>query len=52
MNNKKGLGDKVEDVIKFVAPKTHSRKRDCRKCKKRKENLNTVGELIWPTKTQ
>jgi hypothetical protein len=50
MEKKKGLGDKVEDVIKFVAPKTHARKRNCRRCKKRKERLNNAGEKIWPTK--
>lgn len=50
MKTKEGLGDKVENLIKIVLPLTHSRKRDCRKCKKRKEKLNKVGELIWSTK--
>ena len=49
-NKKDGLGDKVEKVIKFIAPGVHRRKRNCRKCKKRKQNLNELGDKIWPTK--
>tara|TARA_B110000014_G_C19923757_1_gene477895 strand:- start:567 stop:728 length:162 start_codon:yes stop_codon:yes gene_type:complete len=49
-DKKDGLGDKVEKAIKFIAPKTHSRKRNCRKCRKRKQDLNELGDKLWPTK--
>ena len=49
-DKKDGLGDKVEKVIKFIAPRTHSRKKNCRNCRKRKNKLNKFGDKIWPTK--
>lgn len=41
--NKKGLGDKVEEVIKIVAPKFAEKKKDCIGCKKRKRWLNNFN---------
>lgn len=34
------LGDKVEKVIKTVAPKLHNRKKNCNRCARRKALLN------------
>tara|TARA_R110002126_G_scaffold46263_1_gene130439 strand:+ start:816 stop:1022 length:207 start_codon:yes stop_codon:yes gene_type:complete len=42
-NQKKGLGDKVADIIKFVAPKLAEKKKDCPGCLKRKTWLNNNG---------
>jgi|TARA_R110000796_G_scaffold2487_7_gene9807 hypothetical protein len=42
-NEKKGLGDKVADAIKFVAPKFAERRKDCPACKRRKTWLNNNG---------
>lgn len=41
-NNKKGLGDKVESLIKLVAPNL-AKNKDCEGCKKRKEWLNNFN---------
>jgi|TARA_R110000796_G_scaffold59008_5_gene135949 hypothetical protein len=38
-----GLGDKVEKLIKKVAPKFAERKKDCIGCKKRKYWLNNIN---------
>jgi len=37
------LGDKVEQIIKTIAPKLSERKKGCRKCKQRKEWLNNLN---------
>lgn len=42
-NQKKGLGDKVADIIKFVAPRLAEKKKDCPGCLKRKTWLNNNG---------
>lgn len=42
-NEKRGLGDKVADAIKFVAPKFAERKKDCVACNKRRTWLNNNG---------
>ena len=42
-DDKKGLGDKVADVIKFIAPKFADSKKDCIPCKERREWLNNNG---------
>ena len=39
---KKGLGDRVESVIKAVAPKLHKKKENCNSCKRRKAILNKM----------
>ena len=39
----KGLGDKVESLIKKVAPTLSENYKECKGCKKRKEWLNNVG---------
>ena len=36
------LGDKVEAVIKAIAPKLHKRKVDCSACARRKARLNKI----------
>ena len=36
------LGDKVEAVIKLVAPKLHERKVNCSACARRKAMLNKI----------
>jgi len=36
------LGDKVESVIKLVAPKLHKRKSNCNACARRKARLNKI----------
>ena len=36
------LGDKVEGVIKAIAPKLHARKKECLPCKRRKAILNKI----------
>lgn len=38
--NKKGLGDKIEEVIKTISPKFAEKKKNCKRCKKKKEWLN------------
>ena len=43
---KKGLGDKVEAVIKTVAPEFAERKKDCISCKKKKKFLNNFGAIF------
>tara|TARA_R110002126_G_scaffold114286_3_gene252902 strand:- start:24 stop:167 length:144 start_codon:yes stop_codon:yes gene_type:complete len=43
--NKKGLGDKISEVIKFVAPKFAEKKKDCPSCKKRRIWLNNNGSF-------
>ena len=40
---KKGLGDKVESLIKTILPKTAERKKDCKRCNEKKIWLNNVG---------
>ena len=42
-NQKKGLGDKVEEVIKVIAPKLAEKYKDCPGCLKRKTWLNNNG---------
>ena len=36
------LGDKVEKVIKAVAPKFHEKKKNCSACARRKARLNKI----------
>ena len=43
MKSNKGLGDKVEGVIKSIAPKLHEKKKNCTSCKNRKEWLNNIN---------
>jgi len=43
---KKGLGDKVEQVIKKTAPSLAEKNKGCAGCKKRKEWLNNVGAIF------
>lgn len=43
---KKGLGDVVESVIKTVAPKFAESKKDCINCKKKKVWLNNFGAIF------
>lgn len=42
-NKSNGLGDKVENVIKKVAPSFAEKKKDCIGCKKRKKWLNNFN---------
>lgn len=42
-NNKKGLGDKVEEIIQKVVPKLAEKKKGCIGCKKRKQWLNNFN---------
>ena len=42
-NEDKGLGDKVESIIKTIAPKLAKRKENCKGCKKRKQWLNNFN---------
>lgn len=47
MQKKKGLGDKVESVIKTISPRVHKKFKDCPGCKKRKAYLNNnVGAIF------
>ena len=50
MKKEKGLGDVVEDAIKFVAPKLAERKKDCISCNKKKVWLNNFNANIWKRK--
>lgn len=43
MEEKEGLGDKVEKVIKKIAPRLAEKKKDCIGCKKRKKWLNNFN---------
>jgi hypothetical protein len=43
MKKKEGLGDKVANFIKFVAPKFAEENKDCIPCKKKREWLNNNG---------
>ena len=43
MSNKKGLGDKVENIIKNVAPNFAKSKENCKRCKRTKEWLNNFN---------
>jgi hypothetical protein len=36
------LGDKVETIIKTVAPKFYKKRKGCAKCAKRKAKLNKI----------
>ena len=36
MKNEKGLGDKVENLIKVILPKTSERKKNCVRCNQKK----------------
>tara|TARA_R110000782_G_scaffold97666_2_gene182665 strand:+ start:141 stop:290 length:150 start_codon:yes stop_codon:yes gene_type:complete len=40
---KKGLGDKVESLIKIILPKTAEKKKDCKSCNDKKIWLNNFG---------
>jgi hypothetical protein len=50
MEKKKGLGDKVEDLIKAIAPKLAERKKDCIRCNEKKIWLNNFNANIWKPK--
>ena len=50
MKNEKGLGDKVEGLIKKVLPEIAERKKDCVSCNKKRVWLNNFGANIWPNK--
>lgn len=47
MDDEKGLGDKVESLIKVIMPKMAEQKKDCIRCSQRKEWLNNFGANIW-----
>ena len=42
----KGFGDRVEDIIKKLAPSIYERNKHCEKCKKRKQFLNNCNGII------
>jgi hypothetical protein len=50
-SKKKGLGDKVEDLIKAIAPELAERKKDCVDCNNKKEWLNrNINANFWKPK--
>ncbi len=46
IQKKELLGDKVEKVIKKIAPKLAEKNKDCVGCKKRKIFLNNVNAIF------